>query len=338
MNKGFLLGLFLAIVILVLFIANLLVGSVSIPLRDTFHILMGDETVKESWRFIILEFRLPQTIAALLAGGSLAVCGLMLQTTFANPLAGPDVFGINSGAGLAVAVVMFVFSGGLTAGTMVAGSYVSVLLAAFLGALTVTAVIFFCSTIVRNPVMLLIIGLMIGYLSGSVVSLLNFFATAEGVKSYMLWGMGSFSNVSLQQIPLFAIVSVVGIFLSFTRMKPLNALLLGEQYAENLGFNTRNIRHQLLLITGLLTAVTTAYCGPVAFIGLATPHVARLLLHTDNHFSLLPTTVLTGSAIALLCNLACVLPGDNGIIPLNAVTPLVGAPVIIYVIIRGRRL
>lgn len=336
MSRGLSLGLLLVLAILLLFIANLLVGSVSIPLGDAFAILLGNDTVKDTWRFIILESRLPQAIAALLAGGSLAVCGLMLQTAFANPLAGPDIFGINSGAGLAVALLMFVLGGSFIAGSMSVGGYLAILLAAFVGALAVTAVIFFFSTLVRNPVMLLIIGMMIGYLSGSVVTLLNFFATEEGVKSYMVWGMGSFSNVSMGQIPLFAAVTLVGVFLSLTRMKSLNALLLGEQYAENLGVNTRRVRRQLLLITGLLTAVTTAYCGPVAFIGLATPHVARLLLRTDNHLTLLPVTVLTGSVIALLCNLACTLPGESGIIPLNAVTPLVGAPVIIYVIVRGR--
>lgn len=329
-------GSFLVVAILLLFAANLLVGSVSIPMGDTFAILLGDDTEKASWRFIILESRLPQAIAAMLAGGSLAVCGLMLQTAFANPLAGPDIFGINSGAGLAVAVLMFVLGGSFTAAGMTMGGYLAVLLAAFVGALTVTVVIFAFSAIVRDPVMLLIIGIMIGYLSGSVVTLLNFFATEEGVKSFIVWGMGSFSNVSMRQIPLFALVSLVGILLSLTRVKVLNALLLGEQYAENLGVNTRGVRHQLLLITGLLTAVTTAYCGPVAFIGLATPHVARLLLRTDNHHSLLPVTVLTGAFIALLCNLACTLPGETGVIPLNAVTPIVGAPVIIYVIVRRR--
>ncbi len=338
MNKGLLVGLLLALAIFLLFVANLLVGSVTIPVGDAFAILLGDDTEKETWRFIILESRLPQAIAALLAGGSLAVCGLMLQTAFANPLAGPDIFGINSGAGLAVAILMFVLGGSIAAGSMTMGGYLAVLLAAFVGALTVTAVIFFFSSIVRNPVMLLIIGIMIGYLSGSVVTLLNFFATEEGVKSYMVWGMGSFSNVSMKQMPFFAIISIVGIFLSLTRMKSLNALLLGEQYAENLGVNTRRVRHQLLLITGMLTAVTTACCGPIAFIGLATPHVARLLLRTDNHLTLLPITVLTGSFIALLCNLVCTLPGEAGIIPLNAVTPIVGAPVVIYVIVRGKHL
>lgn len=184
--------------------------------------------------------------------------------------------------------------------------------------------------------MLLIAGIMIGYMASSVIALLNFFATAEGVQSYMIWGMGNFGGVSLQQMPAFAATTLLGLFASLLLIKPLNALLLGEHYAENLGVNIRRVRNWLLIVTGLLTAVTTAFCGPVAFIGLAVPHMARLLLGTSNHNSLLPVTILSGGAVALICNLICVLPGESGIIPLNAVTPIIGAPVIIYVIFSQR--
>ena len=184
--------------------------------------------------------------------------------------------------------------------------------------------------------MLLIIGIMIGYISSSAISLLNFFATDEGVQSYMMWGLGNFGGVTMRQMPAFAGITLLGLFLSLLLIKPLNALLLGEQYAENLGINTQRVRNYLLFITGLLAAVTTAFCGPVAFIGLAVPHIARLMLGTDNHQLLMPATILTGAAIALLCNIVCVLPGDDGIIPLNAVTPVMGAPVIIYVIAKRR--
>ena len=184
--------------------------------------------------------------------------------------------------------------------------------------------------------MLLITGIMIGYIASSAIALLNFFATAEGVQSYMIWGMGNFGGVSLQQMPAFAMVTVAGLFGSLLLIKPLNVLLLGERYAENLGVNIRRVRNWLLVVTGLLTAITTAFCGPVSFIGLVVPHIARMILRTANHNSLLPVTILSGGAVALLCNLICILPGESGIIPLNAVTPVIGAPVIIYVILSQR--
>ena len=315
---------------------NLLVGSVHIPADEVVHLLIGHSGSNPSWQFIVLQSRLPQALTALLSGGALAVSGLMLQTAFRNPLAGPDVFGINSGAGLGVALVMLAMGGSLTAGNITFTGFMAVLLAAFAGAMLVTAVIFAFSSMMRNNVMLLIVGLMIGYLTNSAISLLNFFATEEGVRSYMIWGMGNFSSVSMAQIPLFASVTLIGLIATILLVKPLNAMLLGTQYAENLGFNIKRLRNILLIITGLLTAVVTAFCGPVAFIGLAVPHMARLLLRTDNHRLLLPGTILCGMVVALLCNLICSLPGRAGIIPLNAVTPLIGAPVIIYVIVRRK--
>lgn len=325
----------LSLIIVMLFALNIFVGSVSIPAADILRILMGED-IKPSWQYIILESRLPQAITATLAGGALAVSGLMLQTAFRNPLAGPSVFGINSGAGLGVALVMLLLGGSISAGSVSVSGFVAVLLAAFVGAMTVMAVIFFFSTLVRNNVMLLIIGIMIGYISNSAISLLNFFATDEGVKSYMVWGMGSFGGVSMKMMPVFSIVTLVGLLGSILLIKPLNALMLGDRYAENLGVNIQHTRNWLLIITGLLTAIVTAFCGPVAFIGLAVPHMVRLLLHTDNHRSLLPATILMGSIVALVCSLLCVMPGESGVIPLNAVTPLIGAPVIIYVIAKGR--
>lgn len=315
---------------------NLLVGSVHIPADEVVRLLTGHSGSNLSWQFIVLQSRLPQALTALFSGGALAVSGLMLQTAFRNPLAGPDVFGINSGAGLGVALVMLAMGGSLTAGNITFTGFMAVLLAAFAGAMLVTAVIFAFSSMMRNNVMLLIVGLMIGYLTNSAISLLNFFATEEGVRSYMIWGMGNFSSVSMAQIPLFASVTLIGLIATILLVKPLNAMLLGTQYAENLGFNIKRLRNILLIITGLLTAVVTAFCGPVAFIGLAVPHMARLLLRTDNHRLLLPGTILCGMVVALLCNLICSLPGRAGIIPLNAVTPLIGAPVIIYVIVRRK--
>lgn len=338
MNKGTTYCILLTVLIALLFVLNILVGSVAIPADDVVRILLGDdEAVKPSWRFIILQSRLPQALTALLAGSALAVSGLMLQTAFRNPLAGPSVFGINSGAGLGVALVMLWLGGSFSAGSVSVTGFVAVLAAAFVGAMAVMLLIFLFSTMVRNSVMLLIIGIMIGYISNSAVSLLNFFATDEGVRSYMVWGMGSFSGVSTQMLPWFSLVTVAALFAALLLIKPLNALMLGDRYAENLGVNIIRVRNWLLVITGLLTAIVTAFCGPVAFIGLAVPHIARLLFHTDNHRLLMPATMLTGAVVALLCNVLCFLPGTLGIIPLNAVTPLIGAPVIIYVILRGRQ-
>ena len=336
MKRNILLFICLATSILLLFGLNLTTGSVQIPFADVLDILCGRFTGKESWEYIILENRLPQTLTAILCGASLSVCGLMLQTAFRNPLAGPDVFGISSGAGLGVALVMLLLGGTVSTSIFTVSGFLAILTAAFIGAIAVTALILFLSTLVRNSVLLLIVGIMVGYVSSSAVSLLNFFASEESVKSYMVWGMGNFGGVSMNHIPLFSILCLIGIIVSFLLVKPLNILLLGPQYAESLGISTRQIRNILLVVVGLLTAITTAFCGPISFIGLAIPHIARLLFRTENHQILLPGTVLSGAVIALLCNFICYLPGESGIIPLNAVTPLIGAPVIIYVIIQRR--
>ena len=326
----------ITLAIIALFVINIIYGAVKIPINSIIDIFSGNDEVNESWKYIILQTRLPQALTAILCGGALAVSGLLLQTAFCNPLACPSIFGINSGASLGVAFVMLLFGGSITAGAVSVTGFLAVLIAAFVGAVAVMAVLLFFSNLVNNNVMLLITGIMIGYISSSAISLLNFFATEEGVHSYMIWGLGNFGGVSMAQMPLFAAVTIVGLICALLLIKPLNAVLLGEQYAENLGINTIKLRNCLLLVTGLLTAVTTAYCGPIAFIGLAVPHIARMLLKTDNHRYLIPGTILSGAAISLLCNIICVLPGDNGIIPLNAVTPIMGAPVIIYVIIKGR--
>lgn len=336
MKRNVCIILLLAAGIIVLFAMNLIVGSVRIPLADVCDILFDKFEGKESWKYIIMENRLPQALTAMLCGASLAVCGLMLQTAFRNPLAGPDVFGISSGAGLGVAIVMLFLGGSVSTTMFTISGFLAILTSAFIGAIVVTMIILFLSTMVRNSVLLLIVGLMVGYVSSSAVALLNFFASEEGVKSYMIWGMGNFGGVSMNHMLLFALLCLVGIIASIFLIKPLNIMLLGTQYAESLGINIRQIRNLLLVTVGLLTAVTTAFCGPVSFIGLAIPHISRLLFRTDNHQILLPGTVLTGAVIALFCNLICYLPGELGIIPLNAVTPLIGAPVIIYVIIKRR--
>ena len=335
--KGSMTTVMILLFIVLLFALNLLLGAADIPAKDVVKILLGNEdTAHPSWNYIILNNRLPQALTAMLCGASLAVSGLMLQTAFRNPLAGPSIFGINSGASLGVALVMLLLGGSITAGGFSLSGFVAVLVAAFIGAMAVMALIMFFSTLVKNNVMLLIIGIMIGYIASAAISLLNFFATEEGVQSYMVWGLGNFGGVTMQQMPAFASVTILGLVAALLLIKPLNALLLGEQYAENLGINTKRIRNYLLFVTGILTAVSTAFCGPVAFIGLAVPHIARMILGTENHRRLLPATLFCGAAIALLCNIICVLPGNNGIIPLNAVTPIMGAPVIIYVLMKQR--
>lgn len=320
-----------------LFMAGLMTGSVSIPCSAVWQVLVGDKAaVSESWRFIILESRLPQMVTAMLSGACLATAGLMMQTVFRNPLAGPDVFGINGGAGLGVALVMLLAGGSVTLGTLGVTGNVAILAAAFAGAMAVMAIILFSSTLVRDGVMLLVIGIMVGYLSSSIVTLLNYSATEQGIRSFMLWGMGSLDGVTPLLLLLYVTITLAALVLSLLMVKPLNLLSLGDNYARNLGLNTRRARNYALLLTGLLTAVVTAYCGPIAFIGLAVPHIARLLTVTDDMRRLLPITMLTGAVITMACHLLCFVPGEAGMLPLNAVTPLIGAPVIIYVIIRKR--
>ena len=328
----------LVALILLLMTASLMFGSVHIPADAVADILLGHEVEKSSWSFIIWESRLPQCITAALCGAALSASGLMLQTVFNNPLADASILGISSGASLGVALVMLAGGGTLSAGAFTLSGFLSVILGALAGASLIMGIILFLSTLLRNPVMLLIAGIMTGYITSSAISLLNFFSTAEGVHSYIIWGLGHFGGVSLDQLPAFTLLTVIGLSMAVMLIKPLNAMLLGPRYAENLGINIRRVRNVLLLATGILTAVTTSFCGPVSFIGLAVPHVARLTLGTSNHNALMPVTMLTGSAVALLCNLICILPGENGLIPLNAVTPILGAPIIIYVLIHQRKI
>lgn len=330
----------LAVSLPILFLINLAFGSVSIPLDQVANILTGGSSGKASWDFIILQSRLPQAITAIFCGASLAVSGLMLQTYFRNPLAGPSVLGISNGASLGVAIVMLALGGTLgAAGEMGAelkltGSLM-VIIAAFAGAVIVTMLYLVVTRFIKSNLIILILGIMVGYMTSSVVTLLNFFATVENVHSFVSWGMGSFSNVTTAQLPLLCGTSLVGIIIALALTKSFNMLLLGENYAANLGANLSIIRSMVLISTGILTAVTTAFCGPVSFIGLAVPHIARLIINSEDHRVLLPATLMSGAAIAMLCNIISVLP-QQMIIPLNAVTPLFGAPVIIYIILKRK--
>lgn len=318
----------LIIACVILFLLSLFHGSVSIPMGEVARTLLGKGN--DISNTIILANRLPQALTALLAGGALAVSGLLLQTAFRNPLAAPDIFGVTSGASLAVALLT------LAPGLMIGGmlSWLSSIVAAFIGAMVVTMIIWFFSRKVRSSVLLIIIGMMIGYFCSSIITLLNSLATEEGVHSFVVWGMGDFTNVGLDGLPLFASLTLLATLSTLLLIKPLNALLLGPRYAESMGINVRRIRNVLLIVTGLLTAVVTAFCGPIAFIALAVPHIARLYTSTTDHRVLLPTTILMGSAVALLCNVVVTLPVDGTVLPLNAVTPLIGVPVIVYVLLK----
>ena len=276
-------------------------------------------------------------VTAALSGAALSVAGLLLQTAFNNPLAGPSILGVSTGASFGVAVVMLA-SGSAVWLTQSVGSYMTILIGALAGAALVLIVLLIFSTMVHSSTMLLIIGILVSYLASSAVSLLNFFATEEGVHSYVIWGLGNFSGVTPSQLPFFAFFIIVALAASTTLVKPLNALLLGTRYAENLGVNTKQTRNALLIITGILTAGVTAFCGPISFIGLVVPHIARLLLNTSNHNRLIPATMITGAAVALLCTLISVLPKQYGVIPINAITPIIGVPIIIYIIVNRKNI
>ena len=305
-------------------------GAVDIPLSQVWAALTGGEVENRVWSVIVTQSRMPQTVTALMAGAALACGGLMLQT----PLADPSILGVSSGAGLGVAAVTLASGGavGSLAGTL------STVAGAMAGATAVLALIIALSTVVRSNVMLLVVGLMIGYMASSAVSLLSFMGAAESVKSFSVWGMGDFGGVSPARLPYFVAITAAGLVWALLMMKPMNAMLLGESYCRNLGVGIKKLRISVLLSTGLLTAVVTAFCGPVSFIGLAVPHMARLLTATSDHRVLMPVTMLLGAAVALLCNLLTMVLGAGNLLPLNVVTPLLGAPVIIYVIVNKRKI
>jgi len=336
MNRKSVICLGIAVSVLILFFTNLFYGSVSIPAQAVIDILSGKDIEKSVWANIILRSRLPQAITALFAGSALAVCGLMLQTLFRNPLAGPSILGISDGANLGVALVML-YSGGILAFGGERSHQFSVVISAFLGASSVLLLMLYFSSKVKSNILVLILGIMISYLASSGISILNSYASADNMRMYVLWGMGSFSGVPAEQLPFFSSAILTGLLFSVLLIKPLNALLLGENYATNLGIRIGQTRVAILLTTGFLTALVTAFCGPVTFIGLVVPHIARMFIRTSNQKWLLPATLLTGGFVALVCNLLISVPFGKGVLPLNAITPLIGAPMVIYVILKNRK-
>ena len=319
--------------IVILFPMLMIVGSVDIPPSEVWATLTGGEVSREAWRVIVLETRIPSACTAAIASAALSVAGLLLQTTFDNPLAGPSILGVSTGSSLGVAIVMLAIGG---AGSLAGQS--AVLAGALAGAMLIMVILVTMSSLVRSATMLLIVGILIGYLSSSAISLLNFFATQEGVHSYVIWGLGNFYGVSTERLPAFAARAVALLAASLLFIKPLNALLLGQRYAENIGVRTIRVRNRLLLLSGALTALVTAACGPIGFIGLVVPHIARLSTGTSNHAVLLPATILAGAATGLLCALISVLPSQWGVMPVNAITPVIGVPVIVYIILRRRKI
>lgn len=328
---------FIILIILnvVLFLMNLFIGSVDIPSAQVADILFHGADPDGPLRFIVINSRLPQAVTALLAGAALTVSGLMLQTAFRNPLAGPSILGITSGSSLGVAFVILFLGGSVSAAGYSWGGYMAILIGSFVGSIAIMGLLLLFSVWLKNDLMLLIAGIMVGYLTSSVITLLNYLSTAEGIQGYTLWGMGNFNGVALDQLPVFSIVIGSGLILSILLVKPLNIILLGENYALNLGIRMQRVRNLLLIATGILTSVVTAFCGPIAFIGLAVPHIVRMIFRVADNRIIIPGCILTGGVIGLICNLLCVLP-RNIVLPLNGVTPLIGVPVIMYVIFKER--
>ncbi len=322
----------------VLFLLNLFLGTVHIPMQSIIAILTGGDGGSEIWRNIIVSSRVPQACTALMAGMGLAVSGLQMQTVFHNPLAGPSVLGISNGASLGVAFVVLLSGslGGVALSRMGFFGDAAISIAAIVGALAVMALIVFVAERVRGKVTLLIIGVMIGYLANAVIGVLKFFSAEEDIKAYVVWGLGSFARVSGDQMVLFIVLMAILLPLSMLLVKTMNLLLLGDTYASNLGLNIRRARRQVIISSGVLVAIVTAYCGPIMFIGLAVPHLARALFRTSDHRVLMPATMLTGGVLALLCNLIARMPGFEGALPVNSVTALVGAPIIASVLFKRR--
>lgn len=341
MSRGstIILMVMLGISIVGFFILNLLLGSVSIPVDNIIDILLGRDNDNLIWRNIILKSRLPQSLTAMMAGAGLAVSGLLMQTVFRNPLAGPSVLGISSGASLGVACVVLLSGsiGGVALSKLGVIGEVTITLSAIIGSLLIMALIAFVAQKVRGNVTLLIMGVMIGYIANAIIGVLKFFSAEEDIRAYVIWGLGSFSRVSGGQTSVFILLMLVLLPLSFFLIKSLNLLLLGDSYAQNLGLNIKRARLLVIGCSGVLVAVVTAYCGPIVFLGLAVPHICRGLFHTSNHAVILPASLLGGASLALLCNLIARMPGFEGALPVNSVTALVGAPVVMWVLFKRRK-
>jgi len=328
----------ISLLLVICFIANISLGSVLIPWLDTLSCLFGGAVEKESWRDIIITYRLPKALTAIIVGSGLGVSGLLMQTLFRNPLAGPFVLGISSGASLGVALLILGSSFlGVASSTFLISKW-GLVVAASLGSILVLFAVMLVSVKVRDTMAILIIGLMFGSITSAVVSVLSYFAPADQLQQYVFWGFGSLGNLSWNEVFIFLGVALLGIFLAILAIKPLNTLLLGENYARSLGLNIMTSRFLIILSTGLLAGSITAFAGPIAFIGLAVPHLTRQLFHTSNHKTLIPAVILLGSVIMLLCDSIAQLPSSEYTLPINAITSLIGAPVVIWLLVRKRKM
>ncbi len=323
------------IMALLVFILNICFGSVFIELSEILQILNGSNTSRESHELILFHFRIPKALTAIAVGAGLSVSGLIMQTMFRNPLAGPFILGISNGASLGVALLimaqMALFSGSIALGTS------SMIIASICGSALLMVLILLFSSYLRSNVMLLIVGMMLGSATGAIVNVLQHFSSAEALQNYTIWTFGSLAGLSYPQLMILSIIVAVSLIVTWLSQKTLNALLLNDEYILNLGINLRRLRLIIIIITCLMAGSITAFCGPIAFIGLAVPHVARIILHTANHKILIPASVLLGIIIMLLCDLISQLPGHEKTLPLNAITALFGAPIVIFIIIKGQK-
>lgn len=323
----------LILAVVLAFILDVWLGSVRIPVKGVLTILTGGISENDAWDKIVLLFRLPKAATAIMAGGALAVSGLMMQSFFRNPLAGPFVLGVSSGASLGVAIfVMAGFSGALLINS------IGIVVAASIGAGLAFSFVLLASIRIKDSATLLIIGLMVGSITGAVVGTLQYFSSAKQLQAFTIWTFGSLSNVGITDLPLFLGFTSAGLVISYLLFKPLNAILLGEEYAQSLGVNVSKLRNGILLSTGLLAGVVTAYCGPIAFVGIAVPHLTRGLFPTSDHKKLIPSVFLMGSLVLLICDIIAQLPGSQYVLPINVVTSILGAPVVIWIILKRRNL
>jgi len=329
--------IFLSTLLVVLFFVNVSLGSISIPLKEIFNTLTGNAVSKESWQTIVLQFRLPKAITAILVGSGLSVAGLLMQTLFRNPLAGPFVLGISSGASLGVALL--ILGSTLFGGFLISNSFSiwSIPMAATLGCFFVLSAVIIAANKVRNTMSILIIGLMFGSVTSAIISVLAYFSSSEKIQQYLFWSFGSLGNLSWNEVLVFSSIYLLGITGTIFIIKPLNSFLLGENYAKSLGINVKKSRNIILLITSILTGVITAFAGPIAFVGLAVPHIARIVFTSSNHKILIPAVLIIGAIIMLICDCIAQLPTSEFTLPINAITSLFGAPIVIWLLIRKKK-
>lgn len=327
----------LGTLLILLFLVNIALGSVLIPLKAIIQIIFGDDTVKEAWQYIILDYRIPKALAAIMTGSGLAIAGLMMQTLFKNPLAGPFVLGISSGASLGVA---FFILGGSALGlsTLVIPNGWGTILAASLGSFTVLSIVLLVASRVRDAMALLIIGLMFGSLTSAVVSILAYFSPAEELQRYMFWSFGSLGDISWESLGILSLCYFIGIILAFSVTKSLNSLLLGDHYAQTLGVSLQKSRFIILIATSILAGSLTAFVGPIAFVGLAVPHLIRQWFTASNHWTLMPACILGGAVLMLFCDTLAQMPLFEFTLPINAITSIIGAPIVIWLLIRKKKL